>query len=135
MRIGAGETLEIGKRVEGKIDFAGRAAKFVSTYAFEKIAGQFARLKKLFEGEMGVDAGRDNIGRKFLAGLQGNACSAAVLYQDFADGSLGTDFDAGFAGGISYGVGDRAGTSPAEAPGAERAVDFAHVVMEKNVGS
>lgn len=43
------------------------------------------------------------------------------------------DLDAEFARGGSDGIGDGARATAAEAPGAEGAVDFAHVVMEQNV--
>src|SRR5260370_5202434 len=62
MRAGGGETFEIGKRVEREIDFAGGAAKFVAADAFEKIGWQFAGIEKFLEGDMGVDAGRNDVG-------------------------------------------------------------------------
>src|SRR5438445_298798 len=64
MRVGAGETFEIGKRVEGEIDFAGRAAEFVAADAFEEIGGKLAGFEKFFEGEMRVHAGGDDIGKE-----------------------------------------------------------------------
>src|SRR2546426_1816473 len=134
MRAGAREAFEIGKRVEGEIDFAGGAAKFVAADAFEEIAGQFAGFEKFFEGEVRIDAGGNNVGEKFFAILEGDAASAAVLDEDFADRRFGADFNAGFAGSIGDGIGNGARAAAAETPGAERAVDFAHVVMEKNVG-
>src|SRR5437588_10405478 len=49
MRAGTGQALEIGKRVERKIDLAGRAAELVVPHAFKKIGGKFAGLEKLLE--------------------------------------------------------------------------------------
>ena len=83
---------------------------------------------------MGIDAGGDDVAANFLAGLEDHAGGAAIFVEDFPDRSIGADFDAEFAGSGSDGVGDLAGAAAAETPGAEGAVDFAHVVMEENVG-
>jgi len=84
---------------------------------------------------MGVDAGGDDVGEDFFTGLENDACGAAILCENFADGRFGADFNAGFASSISNGVGDRARSAAAEAPRTKRAVDFAHVVVKENVGS
>src|SRR5207249_3846965 len=129
-----GKALEIGKRIEREIDFAGRAAKFVTADAFEKICGQFVRFEKFLEGEVGIDAGRDDVGGEFFTLLKGNAANSAVLCENLAHGCFGADFDAAFASGARDGLGDRARAAAAEAPGAERAVDFAHVVVKEDIG-
>jgi len=69
MCAGAGEALEIWKCVEREIYFAGGAAVFVTTDTFEKIPGEYAGIEKFFEGEMGIDAGRDDVGGDFFAAL------------------------------------------------------------------
>ena len=69
MSAGAGQAFEIGKGVEREIYFAGRAAVFVTTDAFEKISGQLAGVEKPFECEMGIDAGRDDVGGDFFTAL------------------------------------------------------------------
>jgi len=98
MRARPWEALEIGKSVEREIDFAGRAAEFVTANALEKITGQFVWFKKFFEGEMRVDTGEDGLRGELFSILKGNAAGAAVLGEDLADGRLGADFDPGFAG-------------------------------------
>src|SRR5216683_1214748 len=82
MRALAGHGLEIGERVEREIDFAGGAAEFVAANTFEEIGGEFAGLKKFFESEMRVDAGGDDAGGNFFAGLEGYAGGAAIFYED-----------------------------------------------------
>ena len=57
----------------------------------------------------------------------------AILDQNFCDGGFLADFDAGFDGGGADGIGDGAGAAAAETPGAESAVNFAHVMVEQNV--
>src|SRR5229473_8605734 len=83
---------------------------------------------------MRIDAGRDHVGGELFAALENDACCAAVLDEDFANRRFGADFDAGFSRCAGDGVRNGAGAATAEAPGAESAVDFAHIVMEKNVG-
>src|SRR5579859_1927523 len=134
MSAGAGQTLEIGEGIEREIHFAGRAAEFVAADAFEKIIGEFAGIEKFFESEMRIDAGRDDIGENFFAALQGHTASAAILDENFRNTRLRANFDASFARGVRDGVGDGSRSAAAETPGAERAVDFSHVVMQKNVG-
>ena len=70
----------------------------------------------------------------FFASFEDDAVCRAVFQQNFQDGRFHTDFSAGFAGGAADGIGNSAGAASAEAPGAERAVDFAHVVMQQNIG-
>ncbi len=125
---------EFGETVEREVHFAGGAAIFVAANAFEEIAGQIAGLHKFFERQMRIDAGGDDGGGDFFAGFQDDAGCAAVLDEDSVDRRLRADFDAGFAGRCADGVRNGAGAAAAESPGAEGAVDFAHVVMQKNVG-
>ena len=83
---------------------------------------------------MWVDAGDDDLGVDLVAVLEHDAVSAAVGHQQFrhagAEADLGTE--------VARRAGDRlghlAGAAAAEAPGAERAVDLTHVVMQENVG-
>ena len=53
---------------------------------------------------------------------------------DLRDRRLGADLDAGLARRVGDRVRDRAGAAAGEAPGPERAVDLAHVVVEQDVG-
>src|SRR5437016_10629212 len=82
---------------------------------------------------MRVDAGGDDVCEDFFTGLENDSRGAAVLDEDFADGSVGSDYDAGFTGGVSDGVRNGASAAAAEAPGAERAIDIAHIVVKENV--
>ena len=83
---------------------------------------------------MRVHAGGDDIGKEFFAGLQDDACGTAMLHENFSDWRFGANLDAGFARRIRNRVRNSTGAAAAEAPGTECAVDFAHVVMEENVG-
>src|SRR5258707_352773 len=81
---------------------------------------------------MRIDAGGNDAGGNFFTRFEGDAGGAAVFDEDFLDGGLRAGFHAEFAGGGGDGVADGAGAAAAESPGPEGAVDFAHVVMEKN---
>ena len=70
----------------------------------------------------------------FVAGGRGHADGLAVLDQDLRDRHLGPDFHAGFASSVGDGIRNRASTAAGESPGAKRAVDLAHVVVQQNVG-
>src|ERR1700736_1186670 len=82
---------------------------------------------------MRIDAGGHYAGGDFFTGLEGDTGAATILDEDFVHGSLRADLHAEFASGGCNGIADGAGTSAAESPGAECAVDFAHVVMQENV--
>src|SRR5450432_1185523 len=130
MLANAGKGLEIRESAESDVYFAGRATEFVSADAIEEIRRQFFSVDKFFEGEMGIDAGRNDIGVNFFSVFQGDAGDPIVFYDDVVDWSVGADFDAKFACRGSDGVGDRAGATTTEAPGAEGAIDFAHVMVQ-----
>src|SRR5208337_23374 len=82
---------------------------------------------------MRIDAGGDNVAAYFFAGFQCYAAGAAVFVEDFCHGSVGADFDAQLTRGRADGIGNGAGATAAEAPGTKRAIDFPHVVVQKNV--
>src|SRR5580704_7277206 len=133
MRARSGETFEIGKCFECQIDLAGRAAEFVAAHTFEKISGELAGLEKFFEREMRINAGGDDVGEEFFAALENYSGRAAVFYQNFSDGRFRSNLNAGFARGVGDGVRNGARAAAAESPGAEGPVNFAHVMVKKNV--
>jgi len=128
---GAGE---FGKRVEGEIHFAGGAAILVAVNFFEEFGGKIFGVEHFDESEIGINAGRNDFGVDFFAGFENDSGGAAVACENFRDWSFHADFGAGFASGVADGVGDCAGAAAAESPGAKCAVDFAHVMVKKNVG-
>src|SRR5580698_2010015 len=131
---GAGEAGKIREAVESEIYFAGGPAIFVTAHVFQEIAGKFAGFDEFQEREIGVNARRDNVGVNFFAAFENDALRYAIFYKNFRYGHFFADFDAGFEGCTGDGVGNGAGAAAAETPGAEGAVDFAHVMMEQNIG-
>src|SRR6266851_3046014 len=83
---------------------------------------------------MGVHARRDDGGADFVAVFENDSGGAALMEKNSCDSGFRADFSAGFARGAGNGVGDGTGAAAAEAPGAEGAVNLAHVVVEQNVG-
>src|SRR5580692_12620322 len=130
----AGEAGEIRQAVESEIYFAGGTAIFVAAHVFWKIARKLAGFDEFQEREIGIDARRDNAGMNFFAAFEDYALRDAIFYENFRDCHFLTDFDAGFEGGAGDGVGNGAGAAAAETPGAEGAINFAHVMMEQDVG-
>ncbi len=116
MRAGAGQALEIGKRVKREIHFARRTSELVAPDAFEKIAREFTGVEKFFKSEMRIDAGRDDFGGDLFAGLQDNAAGAAVFDDDFRDARLRANLHAGFAGGVGDSTRNGSSAAAAEAP-------------------
>src|SRR5580692_11538819 len=131
----SGHALKVRQRVKSHVDFAGRAAKLEPVHLFEKVAGQVLGFNKLGEREARIYAGRNDVGIKFVAVHQHDSLGFAALYDNSRNTGLGADLDSCLAGGVGDGIRNRAGPSACEAPGAKRAVDLAHVVMEQNVSS
>ncbi len=125
--------MKSGKRVEREIHFSGRAAIFVTPHFFQKISGQLALFDKFQEGEIGVHAGRNHVRVYFFAAFEHYALRHAVLDQDAVHRDFGANFHAGFFRRAGNRVGNPAGAAAAETPGAERAVNFSHVMMQQNV--
>src|SRR5580698_5318649 len=134
MIAGAGEAGEIRQAIESEIYFAGGTAIFVAANVFQEIAGKFAGFDEFQERQIGIDARRNNVGVNFFAAFEDDALRDAILNENFRDCHFLADFDAGFESCAGDGVGNGASAAAAETPGAEGAINFAHVVMEQNVG-
>ena len=63
----AGKTGEFGQRVESEVHLAGGAAILVALYLVAEIFAQVLGLDELQEREVGIDAGRNNVGIVFVA--------------------------------------------------------------------
>src|SRR5580658_2140503 len=84
---------------------------------------------------MRIDARRNNVGKNLLAALQSDAAGSPILDKNFRDPRLSTNFHAGFARRIGNGIRNSPCPAAAETPGAKSTINFAHVMMQKNVGS
>src|ERR1700730_17039080 len=82
---------------------------------------------------MRIDTRGDDAGGNFFAGFEGHAGGSPVFDENLVDRGLRADFHPEFTSGCSNGIADGPGAPTAEAPGAEGAVDFTHVVMQENV--
>jgi len=78
-----GQAFELGRASRARIDFAGRAAKFVAADAFEKSAGSSLGSRNLSKVRCGSTLEETMWGGKFFAVLKGNAAGAAVLDRIF----------------------------------------------------
>ena len=104
MRAGSGHGFEVRQRVQRHIYLAGRAAIFEAVDVFEEVGGKMLGVDELVEGEAGIDAGRNCFGVNFIAVGEDDSFGLAILDDDFRDGGLGANLDAGLAGGVSDGV-------------------------------
>ena len=125
---------EIRQAVERHVDFAGGPAELVALHAFHEIIGQIAGLDHLGKRKPRIDAGRNHVSVNFVAAREHNAGGASVLDHDAGNRGPGADFNSGLASGVGNSVGDGAGAATRKSPGSEGSVDFAHVVMQQNVG-
>ncbi len=130
----AGHALEVRQAVEREIHFAGGAAVLVAANLFQEVVGDVAGLDEVDEGVLRVDAGGNDVGVNFVAVAEDDALRFAFLDDDLCGRCLRADFDSCFAGRVGNGIRDRTRAAARESPGTEGAVDFAHVVMEQNVG-
>ena len=81
-----------------------------------------------------ASVGREDRGRlDLLAGLEHDAGRAAVADRDAGDRRLGPDLRAERCGRARDRLADAARAAARDAPGAERAVDLAHVVVQQHV--
>jgi len=70
----------------------------------------------------------------FFAAFENHTVRGSVFQQNFRNWRFHPDFNTGFAGCATDGIGNTAGAASAETPRAERSVDFAHVVVQQNIG-
>ena len=131
---GPGRQVKSGKRVEREVDLARRPAELVAPDVGDELVGQVLGADHVQEGEVRVDARRDDLARQVVAILEHDADRGPVLDDDLRDARPGADFGAGLARRAGDGVRDRAGPAAREPPRSERAVDLAHVVMQEHVG-
>src|SRR5260370_22788376 len=108
-------------------------------HAFHEFVGEIAGLDHLCKSEPRIDAGGDNVGVNLVAITEHYADGASVLdvvlNDDPGNRGFGADFGSGLASGVGNRVRDGAGATARESPGTEGAVNLAHVVGSRNVGS
>ena len=99
----------------------------------DELVRQLARLDEAQEGQARIDAGRDDARADLVAVLQDDAVRLVAADEDSLDLRLRADLDTGGARRAGDRIRDRSGAAARQSPGAERAVDLAHVVMEQHV--
>ena len=130
----AGQAGEVRQAVDGQVDLAGAAAELEPADLLLELGVEGAGLEEVEEGDLGVGRGED-VGRlDLLAVLEDDAGRLAVLDDDPRNRGLGADLGAEGLRGAGDRVGHAAGAALRDAPGTERAVDLAHVVVEQDVG-
>ena len=134
MRTRARETSEIGQSIECKIHLAGRAPKLVSVHGFHKIARKVLGAGHSYKRKPRIDTGRNDVGANLFAILENDAPGLAVRNDDFRDRRFTAYLGAGFARCRGNRVRYRARSSAHKPPRPECAVDFAHIMVQQNVG-
>ena len=130
----AGQAGEVRQAVDRHVDLAGAAAELEAADLLLEVGGERAGLEEVQERDLGVGRGEHDGRLDLLAALQQDAGGAAVAGDDLPDRGLGADLGAQGLRGAGDRVGDAAGAALGDAPGAEGAVDLAHVVVQEHVG-
>src|SRR5262245_64540931 len=128
----ARKAFEIRQRIQSEIYLSRRTAELISVDLFGKFRRQMFAADHFHEREPWVDTGRNDTRANFVSVLQHDAFRPSVFNNDPRDRNLRADLSAGFAGRTRNRIGDSARAAAHESPGTERAVDFAHVVMQQN---
>ena len=130
----AGQAGEVGQPVDRQVDLARRAAELEAADVFLEFGVERPGLHEAEERPAGVHRREDVAGLDLLAVLEGHAGRPAVLDDDPRDRGLGPDLGTERPRGGGDRVRHAARPALRDAPGAERAVDLAHVVVEQDVG-
>ena len=129
-----GQGGEVRQPVDGHVHLAGRAAELEPADLGLELGVQRARFDELEERPVGIERAQDRVGADLLAVLEDDPDRTAVLRQDPLDRGFEPDLGPERAGRVADRVADPAGPALRDAPGPERAVDLAHVVVEQDVG-
>src|SRR5579863_5762116 len=130
MSAGSRHSLEIRQGVEREIHFARRTSELIAIDLFEKIVWQIPLFDHFDESKSRIDTRRNNVGVNLVSARQRHAFCFATLHDDLRNRRLGAYLNSGLARRIRYRVRNRAGAAAGKSPGAERAVDFSHIVMQ-----
>src|SRR5258708_14037571 len=133
MRARPRQTLEVRQGIERNVALARRATELVAADFLQKFVGKLAFFNKANESISWIDAGRNQVGVDLIAVLKDHALCAIVLHDDPRNRRFRANLRAQLAGRVGNGIGDGAGPAASKAPGAERAVNLSHVVVEQNV--
>ena len=129
----AGQGGEVRQRVEGHVDLARRAAELEAAHLRREVVVDRAGLHEVDEGAAHVDRGQDRVGLELLAGFEDDAGRAPAPGADVGDRRFRADLHAIRPRCTGDRVRDAARAALRDAPGAEGAVDLAHVVVEEHV--
>ena len=125
---------EVRDRVEGDVDLAARPPGLEALDGGDEITGQGAALDVFEEGALDVHVRGNDRRVVGVAVLQRHTLDPAVADDELIHARADDDLPAGFLEARAHGLGDRPHAAARKAPGAYRAVDVAHVVMQQDVG-
>ncbi len=130
----SGQRREVGQRIERKIHLGRRSAELVPTNVRGEVVGQHAGIEKSLEGESGVNARGHDGPADLVAVFEDDPLGAIAADMNAANRRLRPDLDASGEGGAGNRVRDGTGSAAGQSPRAEGAVDFAHVVVQQDIG-
>ena len=125
---------EFRHRIQRDVDLAGRAPDLEVLHPAQERIRQFLFLDQFQEGALHIGVGDDEPAMNLLAAGQHHAHRPASLDQYALDLGAGADGAAGSLEGSGERLGDGPHAAARIAPGADRAVDLAHVMVQQHVG-
>ncbi len=128
------ESREFRQAVERDVHLAGGAAHLEMLHAMDEVAGKRILVDELEEGALDVGIGDDEAGAQFVAVRQHDAGGPPAARQDLCDLRIRADRTAGGKERAGEGLRHRAHAAARIAPGADRAVHLAHIVVEEDIG-
>ena len=124
---------EVGQFAQGDVDLARRAACTEVLDRRDKFIGEMFRLDELQEGALRVCSRHHDFGLELIAVLECDSNSASILDDDLLHACVDSDLHPERFRRVQDRAADSARAVLGKAPGAERAVNFAHIVMEQHI--
>jgi hypothetical protein len=128
-----GQRREVGQFAQRDVDLARRAARAEVLDRRDKFIGEIFLFHKLEERTLWVCSGHHDSGCEFIAVLENHAHGAPTPDLDLLHARVDSDLHPERFCRVENGAADSARAVLGKAPGAERTINFAHVVMKQNV--
>ena len=97
------------------------------------VIGQIFGVGNIKEGALGVEVRNHNIGVVFGTVLQSHALGLTVTHNNFIDVGVTNDLAPVRQKGLGQGIGYSTHTAPGKTPGANVAINIAHVMVQQYI--
>ncbi len=126
--------VKLGSASSDRLTFADEPRILKLTHLLSEFRIEMLPVDHFQKRSLGIDARDDDLALNLFARGEHDAVSAAVFDQHLVDRRLGSDLRAMMARRLGDDSADRAHAATGETPGAKRAVELAHVMMQQHIG-